>query len=66
MSVHLTIDDLNRPFTDLPIVPDRQGLKWEYRRFPTNIVNNPFAGPPREEMEQAWHKFLRSKCIYQT
>ncbi|EGD95293.1 hypothetical protein TESG_02781 [Trichophyton tonsurans CBS 112818] len=50
----------NQPHLPLP---DRQGLKWEYRRFPTNIVNNPFAGPPREEMEQAWHKFLRNDNI---
>ncbi|KMQ49091.1 hypothetical protein A7D00_3153 [Trichophyton violaceum] len=63
MSVHLTIDRLSWSFTDLPKVPDRQGLKWEYRRFPTNIVNNPFAGPPREDMEQAWHKFLRNDNI---
>lgn len=41
-------------------VPSRDGLKWEDRRFETNIVDNPFAGPPREELENAWHELLKS------
>lgn len=41
-------------------VPSREGLQWEDRRFETNIVDNPFAGPPREELENAWHDLLKS------
>ncbi|KAI0457086.1 hypothetical protein F5B21DRAFT_109479 [Xylaria acuta] len=46
----------------LPL-PDRAGLQWEERKFPTNIVDNPFTGNPRDELDQAWHKLLRNDNI---
>lgn len=46
----------------LPL-PDRQGLIWEERRFPTSIVDNPFTGDPREEMDEAWHALLQNDNI---
>ncbi|EED12773.1 conserved hypothetical protein [Talaromyces stipitatus ATCC 10500] len=46
----------------LPL-PSREGLQWEDRRFETNIVDNPFAGPPREELENAWHDLLKNDNI---
>ncbi|KAL4869528.1 hypothetical protein BDV12DRAFT_185049 [Aspergillus spectabilis] len=46
----------------LPL-PAREGLQWEYRHFPTELVDNPFAGPPRAEMEDAWHNLLKNDNI---
>ncbi|KAI0197253.1 hypothetical protein EV127DRAFT_6292 [Xylaria flabelliformis] len=46
----------------LPL-PDRAGLQWEERKFPTNIVDNPFTGNPRDELDEAWHKLLRNDNI---
>ncbi|PLB51573.1 hypothetical protein P170DRAFT_352188 [Aspergillus steynii IBT 23096] len=45
------------------VLPAREGLQWEYRRFPTKIVDNPFAGPPRPEMDDAWHDLLKNDNI---
>ncbi|KAJ6035870.1 hypothetical protein N7540_000149 [Penicillium herquei] len=46
----------------LPL-PDREGLQWQYRKFPTNIDDNPLAGPPRPELESAWHKLIQNDNI---
>ncbi|RYP12050.1 hypothetical protein DL767_011488 [Monosporascus sp. MG133] len=37
-------------------LPAREGLLWEERRFPTNIVDNPFTGDPRPELDEAWYR----------
>jgi hypothetical protein len=42
-------------------VPAREALKLELRRFPTELQNNPFAGVPRDELDDAWHDLLRSE-----
>ncbi len=42
------------------LVPAREALRWEARYFPTRIVDNPFSGDPRPELDQAWHDLLRS------
>ncbi|KAI0011123.1 hypothetical protein F4779DRAFT_256094 [Xylariaceae sp. FL0662B] len=44
-------------------VPAREGLLWEKRRFTTSMVNNPFAGDPRPELDEAWHRLLRNDNI---
>ncbi|KAI1126592.1 hypothetical protein F5Y10DRAFT_266911 [Nemania abortiva] len=44
-------------------VPDPNGLIWESRRFPTNIVNNLFAGEPRPELDEAWNHLLQNDNI---
>ncbi|KAI0868267.1 hypothetical protein GGS24DRAFT_513592 [Hypoxylon argillaceum] len=44
-------------------LPNREGLRWEYRKFPTNLVNNPFTGNPREELDEAWHELLQNDNI---
>ncbi|RAL11827.1 oxidase ustYa family protein [Aspergillus homomorphus CBS 101889] len=49
---------------NLPALPYREGLQWEYRRFPTNIDDNPLAGPPRPELERAWHDLLQHDNIH--
>lgn len=45
------------------LLPSRAGLQWEERKFPTNIVDNPFAGPPRQELDDAWHHLLQNDNI---
>ncbi|KAJ3474801.1 hypothetical protein NLG97_g9689 [Lecanicillium saksenae] len=52
----------SKPETHLPL-PSREGLIWEDRKFPTNIVDNPFTGEPREELDEAWHKMLQNDNI---
>ncbi|KAI1196276.1 hypothetical protein F5X97DRAFT_334791 [Nemania serpens] len=44
-------------------LPSRSGLQWEQRRFPTNIVDNPFTGIPRDELDAAWHDLLHNDNI---
>ncbi|KAI8627285.1 hypothetical protein F5Y19DRAFT_442345 [Xylariaceae sp. FL1651] len=44
-------------------LPSRAGLQWERRKFPTNIVDNPFTGSPREEVDAAWHDLLQNDNI---
>ncbi|KAM3513171.1 hypothetical protein MY11210_003196 [Beauveria gryllotalpidicola] len=44
----------------LPL-PSREGLIWENRKFPTAIVDNPFTGEPRDELDEAWHELLKIK-----
>ncbi|KAI1262686.1 hypothetical protein F5Y18DRAFT_396998 [Xylariaceae sp. FL1019] len=46
----------------LPL-PSREGLLWERRKFPTNLVDNPFTGSPREELDEAWHELLQNDNI---
>ncbi|PQK15761.1 hypothetical protein BB8028_0006g00830 [Beauveria bassiana] len=46
----------------LPL-PSREGLIWEDRKFPTAIVDNPFTGEPREELDEAWHELLKNDNI---
>lgn len=58
MTLHLRKLDWLRLQTQ---VPNREGLRWEYRKFPTNLVNNPFTGNPREELDEAWHELLQSR-----
>lgn len=33
-------------------------VKYERRPFEVNIHNNPFAGDPRPELDQAWHELF--------
>lgn len=47
------------PSEILPL-PARKALKWELRPFRTVLVNNPFAGKPRLELEKAWHDLVKS------
>ena len=49
--------------SNLSVVPAREAISWEFRYFPTTIDNNPYAGGPRPELHQAWHRLLRSACI---
>ncbi|KAI1770222.1 hypothetical protein F4818DRAFT_274284 [Hypoxylon cercidicola] len=44
-------------------LPSREGLLWEERRFPTNIIDNPFTGEPRPELDEAWHHLLLNDNI---
>lgn len=45
-------------------VPARNAVEWGTRRFETNIIDNPFSGEPRPELERAWHELLRSKVPF--
>jgi len=38
-------------------------MQPETRRFRTKIVDNPFSGEPRPELEQAWHDLLKSEEV---
>jgi len=46
----------------LPL-PARKALQPELRYFPTNLDGNPFAGAPRKELHEAWHKLLQNDNI---
>ncbi|KJZ79190.1 hypothetical protein HIM_01341 [Hirsutella minnesotensis 3608] len=60
----LTIPSSKNALTQqhLPL-PAREGLIWEKRKFPTKIVDNPFSGEPRPELDEAWHRLLRNDNI---
>ncbi|XWX00529.1 hypothetical protein V2A60_008549 [Cordyceps javanica] len=60
--VHGQPKTTTKPEKHLPL-PSRQGLVWEDRKFPTDIVDNPFTGEPREELDEAWHKLLKNDNI---
>ena len=36
-------------------------LQFEYRSFPVNVHENPFAGDPRPELDAAWHDLFEGK-----
>ena len=42
-------------------LPAREAVHWELRPFTTRLVNNPFSGEPRPELEEAWHGLVRSE-----
>ena len=42
------------------VVPAREALRLEARLFATRLVDNPFTGPPRAELDRAWHELLQS------
>ncbi|KAI1630920.1 hypothetical protein F4809DRAFT_658881 [Biscogniauxia mediterranea] len=44
-------------------LPHYEGLVWEQRKFPTSLVDNPFSGNPRPELDEAWHNLLRNDNI---
>ncbi|RYO87812.1 hypothetical protein DL764_008806 [Monosporascus ibericus] len=56
-------DDGNSESQHHARLPDREGLLWEERRFPTNIVDNPFTGDPRPQLDEAWHRLLLNDNI---
>ncbi|KAF2438300.1 hypothetical protein P171DRAFT_504424, partial [Karstenula rhodostoma CBS 690.94] len=43
--------------------PARGALAPKLRYFPTLLENNPFAGTPRAELEEAWHDLLQNDNI---
>ncbi|KAM0803856.1 hypothetical protein BDR22DRAFT_800779, partial [Usnea florida] len=40
--------------------PAREVLEYEKHSFRSPVDENPFAGPPRPELDAAWHKLLKS------
>ena len=38
-------------------------IRFERRKFDVKIHNNPFSGPPRPELDAAWHELFES--VYQ-
>lgn len=40
--------------------PAREALEYETQVFYSPVDGNPFAGPPRPELDEAWHHLLRS------
>ncbi|RAH48964.1 oxidase ustYa family protein [Aspergillus brunneoviolaceus CBS 621.78] len=61
--VRHALNDRNEETRPALPLPDREGLQWRSRRFPTNIVDNPLAGTPRPELESAWHDLLQNDNI---
>lgn len=55
LSKHRTNDSNNRE------APAREALKYEKQVFHSYVDGNPFAGPPRPELDEAWHNLLRSE-----
>ncbi|CAJ2504617.1 Uu.00g120110.m01.CDS01 [Anthostomella pinea] len=53
----------SRPANLTRPLPSREGLQWGERKFPTNIVDNPFTGAPRPELDEAWHRLLLNDNI---
>ena len=41
-------------------LPAREALIPELRRFNTSLIDNPFAGVPRPELDSAWHDLVKS------
>ena len=50
---------LCRPRELLPL-PAREAVHWELRPFTTSLIDNPFAGAPRPELEHTWHNLVSS------
>ena len=50
----------SRPGELLPL-PAREAVHWELRPFTTSLIDNPFTGEPRPELEHAWHNLVSSK-----
>ena len=46
--------------TELLVLPAREALVWELRRFRTSLVDNSFTGEPRPELDEAWHDLVKS------
>ncbi len=44
-----------------PKAPAREALKYEKQIFYSDVEGNPFAGPPRPELDDAWHNLLKSR-----
>ncbi|KAL9105817.1 MAG: hypothetical protein Q9227_009073 [Pyrenula ochraceoflavens] len=58
----ITINRVQSQNELLPL-PAREAIKWETRSFPTRLLDNPFTGDPRPELDQAWHKLLLNDNI---
>ena len=52
----------SHPSGILPL-PGREAVHWELRPFTTSLVNNPFAGTPRSELDLAWHNLMKSTLV---
>ncbi|MCJ1327360.1 hypothetical protein MMC10_004029 [Thelotrema lepadinum] len=48
---------------DLLPLPAHEALKPELRTFKTSLIDNPFAGPPRPKLDEAWHNLLKNDNI---
>lgn len=55
LSNHCTDDSNNRE------APAREALKYKKQVFHSYVDGNPFAGPPRPELDGAWHNLLKSE-----
>lgn len=53
-----------RSCTYILSAPAASVLRYESRLFPTLIQDNPFVGPPRDELERAWHNLLEPMNIH--
>ncbi|CAG8972144.1 hypothetical protein HYALB_00009692 [Hymenoscyphus albidus] len=40
--------------------PAIEALRYEKKVFHSPVDGNPFAGPPRQELDDAWHKLLKN------
>ena len=45
--------------------PAREALEYEKQVFHSSVDGNPFAGPPRPELDAAWHDLLKSSHRFQ-
>jgi len=43
--------------------PAREALKYETKIFTSDVYDNLFAGPPRPELDDAWHDLLKDMHI---
>ena len=50
------------PSEMLPL-PAREAVRWELRPFKIKLIDNPFGGKPRPELEEAWHNLVQSGSI---
>ena len=51
---------MSRAYHDRVIAPAREALEYEKQVFRSPVDGNPFAGPPRPELDAAWHNLLKS------
>ena len=54
------------PFTDVNIkaLSQSNAVRIENRKFNVHIHNNEFSGPPRPELDAAWHDLFESARYY--
>ena len=43
--------------------PAREALEYETQIFKSSLDENPFLGPPRPELDAAWHDLLKSTLV---